>query len=80
MANGGMTDPQEFWNALGRLYGSTVELRIATTALAETAKAHENRLDKEEITVVGFYENPREIKAELTKIRQRLDQLERPKQ
>lgn len=26
-SNGGITDPQEFWNALGRLYDSILELR-----------------------------------------------------
>lgn len=42
-ANGGITDPQEFWNALGRLYESILEIKneianltAATSELKET--------------------------------------------
>ena len=87
MGNGGITDPQEFWNALGRLYDSIVELKQQSTELhasiselAAIAKSHENRLDSAEIRVLGFYDNFTEIKTELKKIRERLDHLERPEQ
>ena len=50
---GGINDPQQFWQALGRLYDSTLKLseaierlQITTGNLAATAQSHENRFDK----------------------------------
>ena len=45
-----MTDfeNEECWKALGRLYDSTNNIRIATEKLAEIATAHEKRLDYSE--------------------------------
>lgn len=46
-----MTDyeKQEFWNALGRLYDSTVKLHLVTEKLAEVAASHERRLDHSDV-------------------------------
>jgi seryl-tRNA synthetase len=33
-----ITDPQEFWNALGRLYDSTLELKATTEELRATTE------------------------------------------
>jgi hypothetical protein len=41
----------DFWAALGRLYDSTQNLVTATGMLAETAQAHERRLDKLDVIV-----------------------------
>ncbi len=44
-------DKQEFWNALGRLYDSTVNLRTAAEELRLTAESHERRLDYTEVSL-----------------------------
>lgn len=44
-------EKQEFWQALGRLYDTSVKLVAATEKLAETAESHEKRLDKLEVIV-----------------------------
>jgi 3-hydroxyacyl-CoA dehydrogenase len=53
-------DQAEFWEALGRLYNSTVTLKDATEALARTAQAHEKRLDRVEVTVEAILEDLRQ--------------------
>jgi hypothetical protein len=42
-------EKKEFWAALGRLYSSTENLRVAAEKLAEIAAAHERRLDRSEV-------------------------------
>jgi len=50
-------DQAEFWEALGRLYNSTVALKEATEALARTAEAHEKRLDRDEVTIQAILDD-----------------------
>jgi hypothetical protein len=56
-----MTDfeKEEFWKGLGRLYDASVKLVTATEKLAETAVAHEKRLDKIEVVVQWLAEAER---------------------
>ena len=46
-----MTDHQkmEFWNALGRLYDSSIALKDSIEGLREIAQTHEKRLDRLEV-------------------------------
>ena len=37
-------EKMDFWNALGRLYDSTLKLQIACESLRETAVANEKRI------------------------------------
>jgi hypothetical protein len=57
-----MTDfeKQEFWNALGRLYDTSVNLVTATERLRDTAIAHEKRLDKLEVVQPWLAEKERQ--------------------
>jgi hypothetical protein len=57
-----MTDfeKQEFWNALGRLYDTSVNLVTATERLRDTAIAHEKRLDKLEVVQQWLAEKERQ--------------------
>jgi hypothetical protein len=59
-----MTDYEkaEFWNALGRLYDSSVALKVATEKLAEIATAHEKRIDRLDVIVEWLAEEERKRK------------------
>ena len=46
----------EFWNALGRLYDSTVKLHEASGHLLEIVQSHEKRLDRAEVRVQAILE------------------------
>jgi hypothetical protein len=52
-------EKDEFWKSLGRLYDSTLKLVTATEKLAETAQAHESRLDKIEVVQQWLAEKER---------------------
>ena len=47
----------EFWEALGRLYNSTVAIKDATEALAQTAEQHERRLDRAEVLIEALLDD-----------------------
>lgn len=54
-------DKQEFWNALGRLYDTSVNLVTATERLQKIAEPHEKRwLDKLEVVQEWLAEKERE--------------------
>jgi hypothetical protein len=42
-------EKMDFWNALGRLYDTSLHLQTACEALRDTAEAHEKRLDRLEV-------------------------------
>jgi len=72
-----MTDFEkaEFWEALGRLYNSSVAIKEATEALARNAeeragiaRSHENRLDRAEVLVEALLEDMRRHRLSLAKI------------
>ena len=50
-------EKDEFWNALGRLYDSSVKLQVATEKLAEIATSHEKRLDRVEVLLEAVQED-----------------------
>jgi hypothetical protein len=61
-----MTDGEkmEFWQGLGRLYDSSLNLQIACEALRQTAESHEKRLDRIEVVQQWLAEKERKRELE----------------
>lgn len=55
-------EKEEFWNALGRLYDSTVKLHLATEKLAEIAASHEKRMDYSDVLLDALREEINRLK------------------
>ena len=49
----------EFWNALGRLYDSTLALQRASEALQKVGEGHEKRLDRLDVVQQWLAEKER---------------------
>lgn len=52
----------EFWNALGRLYDTSVKISEAVERLAEIAATHEKRHDRSEVTIQAILDDLQKLR------------------